>query len=134
MLQIQEYDNKKTKYPGSDKKPKACTKVFSYFLFATVSLKPATDKQHTFFYFQWQNLPLSHINGAGITRLDRRQLNDAIQIFSDIIKHLFPPKPDPQQQRAPEPATEPGVHASDIGKKLLNYKKPFKKKKKSVNK
>ncbi|XP_053393718.1 uncharacterized protein LOC123523650 [Mercenaria mercenaria] len=38
---------------------------------------------------QTLRLPMNHITGMGLARLERRPLSDALQIFSDLIKHCF---------------------------------------------
>ncbi|KAH3698920.1 uncharacterized protein LOC127860827 isoform X2 [Dreissena polymorpha] len=35
-------------------------------------------------------LPLSHVTGVGVARLDRRQLEDLLQILIDLARHCFP--------------------------------------------
>ncbi|XP_060562641.1 uncharacterized protein LOC132722208 [Ruditapes philippinarum] len=38
---------------------------------------------------QTLRLPLTHISGIGLARLERRHLADALQIFSDLVKHCY---------------------------------------------
>lgn len=33
---------------------------------------------------------MNHITGEGLARLERRHLSDALQIFSDLVKHCYP--------------------------------------------